>query len=278
DERSQYMDNMTFYDFFMLYDKNGKLERTFNSVLRKKRWMGRLMFPPIPEFPGNYGVIDNKESIVILEPYDIKGFAMLRIIYSDVKNPDAVFSYIPAIRRIRRLTGSDVTDPMLGSDAIYDDFEVWRQKLNPKMTFKMRETESLVEIRMLGKNPGRFFKKTFQESEWEIRPFWILEIKTNEPDYVYSRRITWVERDSGGFGLPYSENYDQKGRLYRGSHCAHMKFELYKGNWYQDVAYGYIYADRIMMHTTVCYQNPIWQDPGCTAESFTLKGLLKQAK
>ncbi|MDY6863824.1 MAG: outer membrane lipoprotein-sorting protein, partial [Thermodesulfobacteriota bacterium] len=279
--RFQYLDDLTFYADFLLYDKKANIERSLKWVLRKKMWVGRLEFPPVPEFSGNNGVLNSKESIVITKPYDIRGFCMLRIRYEDLEKPDAVYSYIPAIRRVRRLTGSDVTDPMLGSDCVYDDFETWRQKIDTKMTFKLGETKLLVDTRVLGEKPSPLFNKNCWQTEWEIRPFWILEVYPNDPDYTYSRRMIYVSKDRAGyegFDLPYGENYDQKGRLFRIAHCGRMKFLSYKNNWCMDCCYGYIYGNYLNKHNTVMNHTPIWQDPDCTVKSFTMKALIGAAR
>ena len=52
---------------------------------------------------------------------------------------DQCYGYIPAIRRIRRLTGSNLIDPVLGSDYTPDDGEVWRQKFTSKWRFRALE-------------------------------------------------------------------------------------------------------------------------------------------
>lgn len=270
-------DDCSFPCKFFLYDKNIKLERTIKAHIGKKMWVGRLLFPPVPEFPGNNGFIYYKEHIVILEPFDIRGFCMLRIGYDALDKSDDTYSYIPALRRIRRLTGSDVTDPMLGTDCCYDDFEVWKQKINHKMTFKMEDTEVIVDHRVLNERPEQVFVRNCFQTEWEIRPVWLLEINTNDPDYAYSKRLLYISRDSGSFNLPYGEYYDQKGRLFRTSHVHHA-FSKHEGDWYSNVAYGYIWRNHVNEHSSILNQYPIWHDPECTIDRYTIRGLLKIAR
>ncbi|MDY6863825.1 MAG: outer membrane lipoprotein-sorting protein [Thermodesulfobacteriota bacterium] len=277
--RSGYLDDLTFYADFLLYDKKANIERSLKWVLRKKMWVGRLEFPPVPEFPGNNGVLNSKECIVILEPFDVKGFCMLRIRYEDIEKPDEVYSYIPAIRRIRRLTGSDVTDPMLGSDCVYDDFETWRQKIDTKMTFNMKKTDKLVGIRVLGDKPEHWkFVRNCYQTEWEVRPFCVLEVNINDPEYAYSKRVIYANKDAG-YTLPYADNYDQRGRLLRVcQNNGQSKLVFYKGGWYSDCYWGYTYSNSLTGHSTVMVHYPIWRDPGCTEKIFTFKELLKQAR
>ncbi|MDP2724686.1 MAG: outer membrane lipoprotein-sorting protein, partial [Syntrophales bacterium] len=168
--------------------------------------------------------ISYKESLVIKEPNEVKGFVNLRVRYWDINKADDSYAYIPAIRRVRRLTGADVTDPLLGSDTIPDDFEVWRQKLDPRMKFRVLEhRDFLFPKTNVGREnkPAYDYKKhgpLFQE-EWEIRPCWVLEVMINNPDYVYSKRIIYVYANPPDQGqnylLQWGEQYDQKGRLWK---------------------------------------------------------------
>src|SRR3990172_11587231 len=55
--------------------------------------------------------------------------------------------------------------------------------------------------------------------EWELRPHWVLEVMLNDPDYVYSKRMIYVDAvplDQGGrYNAYWGENFDQKGRLWK---------------------------------------------------------------
>ncbi|MDY6863656.1 MAG: hypothetical protein SV062_11810 [Thermodesulfobacteriota bacterium] len=49
------------------------MERSFTWTLFKRDYIGRTVIPPIPEETGNNGLLNGKESIIILEPYDVRG-------------------------------------------------------------------------------------------------------------------------------------------------------------------------------------------------------------
>jgi len=58
-----------------------------------------------------------------------------------------------------------------------------------------------------------------------IEPNYILEIKINDPNYVYSKRVMHIDacpfEENGTFLLYWGEQYDQKGRLWRANgNCA----------------------------------------------------------
>ncbi|MDY6862046.1 MAG: DUF1329 domain-containing protein [Thermodesulfobacteriota bacterium] len=261
-------------DFFLI-DKGGKLERTFKWIAWKKSWLGRTDLHPIPELEGNNGTIYWKESVLINAPFDVKGFSMIRTHYEDIYREDDVFSYIPALRRIRRLTGSDVTDPMLGSDFCYDDFEGWHQKLGPKMTFKLAGSgKFLVSTRFDSKSIPDFVKGNCFQVEWEIRDLWILEIFMNDPGYAYSKRVYYVEKEDKTATIYSAEFYDLKGRLWR---IQPMIVKYFNSKTGQRYWLGGNYKDNLSGHSTIV---PMYPRIGerVPLEAFTVRGLLRIAR
>ena len=270
---------------FRLFNSEGKQERYLSWHLWKKMWIGRTDIPPIPEIPGNNNILDSKESIIIDRPHDVKGFCLIRIRYVDIKKTDDCYSYIPALRRIRRLTGSDLTDPLLGSDCIPDDFESWRQKINPKMTFQILgikkflvprhyTTEELSPIR--GKRSPGYIAGTCFQVEWEIRPLQVLEINLNDPDYPYQKRLIYVETEEDTAALYGGDNYDHRGRLSRTNAIYIVYFNpltlypMMSGNVYRNIITG---------HSTMLDMYPVLgPELNVPLEVFTIRGLLKIAR
>ena len=217
-------DDTDFHSRFTLF-KRAKYEKYFTWQIHAQNYRGRTDILPLGDMPEftDRGIIF-RESLVIYEPNEVRGFIQVRARYWDLNKEDECYAYIPAIRRVRRLTGADVTDPLLGSDTIFDDFEMWRQKIDTKMTFRVLEQRDFLVIRSytaMEQKPVHDYKKQgpcFQ-GEWEIRPHWVLEIMTNNPDYAYAKRILYVDAlhlDQGGNYFPNcAEGYDQRGRLWR---------------------------------------------------------------
>ncbi|MDY6861599.1 MAG: DUF1329 domain-containing protein [Thermodesulfobacteriota bacterium] len=279
--RAQVTDQMSFYGHEDFYSKNGmqtgNRERNINFHLYNLYYIGRHTVPPVPEFPNNNDGIRLKESILMLEPYDVKGFTMIRISFEDIERPDDVFSYVPAIRRLRRLTGSDVTDPMLGGDNTYDDFEVVRQKITPKMTFKiLGYRDYLVPKHYTRKPKDPFVSHNCYQMDWEIRPLYILQYNINDPAYAYSKRVVYVEKEKPTADLYGGECYDQKGRFWRT--CGLIPHAKDSKTFDANCWYGCLYMDHISRHTTLLDMYPVFADPEATPEAFSIRHLLKEAR
>ena len=276
--RKVYKDQQKWPADFYLFHKNGTLERSFAWVNHKRYWSGRCYIEPTPEEPGNNMELESKEAMIITKPFDVKGFCQLRIRYEDIKRDDEVYSYLPALRRVRRLTGSDLTDPLLGSDCIMDDYEVWRRKIDTRMTFEMKEGSFLQPqyVKDDVKPPYDLSKTHYcYQVDWEVRPMWILTVHANDPDYVTSKRIVWAEKDTGTFELRAGVSYDQKGRPYRGTSFWHSASwgdewgELW-GFW------GYTWLNLTTGHQTVLDLGS--QSQEVPHEMLNFKGLLRRAR
>ena len=257
-----------------LLSKNWELERSFFWNYWNFYYTGRFI-PPIPEIPGNNGVIRMKESFLVTQPFDIRGFCYIRTRYEDIHRPDDVYSFIPAIRRVRRLTGADVCDPLLGSDMIYDDFEFMRQKITPRMTFKMREQEMLVPTHMFKKFEAPLKGHYFVQLPWEIRTCYVLEVNINDPDYVYSKRVIYMEKQRlTGLGY-YLNTYDIRGRLHR----SELYWNSFQGPEHFPDYWGVSAANQLTRHHTVLdlRRNKI-PDRSTKVEHFSFRWLLKQVR
>ena len=186
------------------------------------------------------------------------------------------------------MTGADLTDPMLGSDCVFDDFEVWRQKFNSRMKIRVLEHKDMLVPRVyigLENKPAYDYKKhgpCFQV-EWEIRPQWVLEIMLNDPDYAYSKRNVYfdaVPLDQGGEYYAYwGEQYDQKGRLWKA--CGMFPGGNKKG--FKGLFFA-VYLNYQTDHYTVMDGVPAYVKdfdktfPLKEDECFSIKGLLKRAR
>lgn len=283
-DRREMVANQTAYDCDFLLSKNWELERSFQMRYWNLYFTGRFI-PPIPEVPGNKGVIRMKESLMVTKPFDIKGFCYIRTRYDDIYKPDDVYSYIPAIRRMRRLTGADVCDPILGTDMIYDDFEFMRQKITPQMTFKFKEQDVLVPSHIPYRPwppdkwpPDKWpaLKMLYLvEVPWEIRPCYVLEININDPDYLYSKRIIYLEKQRlTGLGY-YLNTFDQRGRMHR-SEIYWDTFQ--KAPTYFPNYFGISCANHFAEHRTFMDTRFTIPEPSNSPKLFSFRWLLKQVR
>ena len=201
-------------NLFNMFNRKGKLERTLRTDIYWRNLHARYDTPPLPSQPGLDHLME-KGSLIIYHPYDIRGWAGVRTRYLDPKVMDEFIVYIPGIRRVRRLSGTDSQDPIVGTDMSWEDWAYWWQKLS-RSTWPKLEMKIVGETVVLG-NIRRVLSDSWTDEKghltmhMEKRPVWILEV--NNQDYIYGTRRMWMDKET--FKPEYEEMHDARGRLWR---------------------------------------------------------------
>ena len=200
---------------FCLYGKDGKRERVEKIELHWRNYVGRVNVPPMPVIPG-FEDIYEKGSILALYPYDMLGYAAVRTRYVDQYKEDSFVTYIPSMRRIRRLAGTNTQDPLVGSDLTWEDWKGFWSKISIHPAEYELMGEAVVLCPSINPNPIIYENKYggwCQRYLWERRPVWIVKIKPKEATYIYGARIWYVDKET--FAMQMQMIYDQKGRLWK---------------------------------------------------------------
>ena len=258
---------------FGLYGKDGQRERVEKIELHWNNYVGRIKVPPFPTIPG-FEDIYEKGSIVALFPYDLKGFAAVRTRYADPRKEDSFVTYVPSMRRIRRLAGSNTQDPLVGSDISWEDWKGYWSKLSIHPAEYELVGEAVVLCPSFNPKPIEYFEKYggwCQRYWWERRPVWVVKIKSKEPTYIYGARLWYVDKET--FALQQEIFYDQKGRVWK---LWDWAWRWNPDNGELDYWNPYI-ADVINRHTTIANHHIILNIPDLSENLFNLRYLSEQA-
>lgn len=156
-----------------------------------------------------------------LRPYDVKGYTTLAFRPLD-GSTEQIFAYIPSIRRVKRMSGSNRSDPTMGSDTCLDDENGWSGN-NSSMKWKfldekimlMPVTEWCAErtkkyikqpdgtwVAVLGQQEQRV---GYQEGNWTGAPWamtnavwvprrmYVVEADPLDPFYTYGPAVIYVD-------------------------------------------------------------------------------------
>ncbi|MFO7962457.1 MAG: DUF1329 domain-containing protein [Desulfobacterales bacterium] len=155
-------------------------------------------------------------------PYDISGTALMTWRYLGDKR-DVVFAYVPSIRRVRRLTPSNRSDAIIGSDACYDDawgfdgkisdFE-WKLIGNQEgfLPYLSEDVQPLIKPKpgVYQNDPSTkdivygYQKDGWTGAQWAPtniiwvkRPMYILEGVSKDPYYNFGTTYLWMDAETG---------------------------------------------------------------------------------
>lgn len=134
---------------------------------------------------------DGDKSLVIFDlPKDVKGTAFLT--FSHKTGNDDQWLYLPALKRVKRISSSNKSGPFMGSEFAYEDIS--SQEVE-EYTYKYLRDENL-SLEGLGN------QKTF-----------VIERYPVDPKSGYTRQIVWI--DQAEYRALKIEYYDRKDSLFK---------------------------------------------------------------
>lgn len=144
---------------------------------------GQTRIREIKQFTKDLGDVE-KSIMFFVSPADVKNTSFMNWSYDDDRTDDQ-WIYLPALRKVKRISSDSKSDYFMGSDFTYDD--LGDRKLDAD-THKLLKEETVDGIEC-----------------------YVVESTPKDTDYMYSKTITWV-RKSNFVGLK-KEFYDEDGEL-----------------------------------------------------------------
>jgi len=141
-----------------------------------------------------------KTIMFFIAPADVKNTSFMNWSYTDGRDDDQ-WIYLPALKRVKRISSDSKSDNFMGSDFTYDD---------------------------LGdRHPNEDNHKLLSEETVDGKACFVVESTPKNQDYMYSKTVTWVTKDSF-IGLK-REFYDEDGKLLKILRI--KKFDKINGFW-----------------------------------------------
>jgi len=138
---------------------------------------------------------DSKSLMYFMSPADVKGTGFLSWEYDNPEKDDDQWLYLPALKRVRRISGSSKNEYFMGTDFTYDD--------------------------MGDRNVDEDTHTLLREEEVEQHACWVVESQPKDKDYMYSKRLSWIRQDAL-VGVKV-EFYDRRGSLLKTLTASNIK-------------------------------------------------------
>jgi Protein of unknown function (DUF1329) len=181
---------------------------------RRLFWTGRLYVEPKPDKPNPNGYRAQQGLYPILEPFDLKGVGALGNRYVESSKQDDSWLYLPSLRRVRRLSTAQRSDALFGQDTDVDSYYGYSGHI------AWMEWKYLGEKEVLGSMHGEHYPVNWDKKVdwafndlWEKRKVYALEGVSKLPQYAYSKRVIFVDKE--GWVIPFTDIYDRSGELWK---------------------------------------------------------------
>lgn len=243
---------------------------------------------------------------VARSPYDIAGTAVMTWRYLDPQKQDNTFAFVPAIRRVRRMSSGNRSDALFGSDGAVDDAGGFDGKVTSMEWNLLRKQEALVPFPSAA--PGRlvkgkeggwrssedievmvygYEKEGWQGAQWAPvnwlwvkLPVYVLEMKAKDPYYNYGTQRLWVQTET--WGCVYKTIYDKAGEYWKTFIAQPRYFESEDKEFHLAHAGEQLIIDERGNHATI-FRGPmptdLWRyDVDMDEDNFSLAGFQKFCK
>ena len=171
---------------------------------------------------------------------------------------------------------TDTQEP--AGDAIYDDLYIIWQKITPqRYPYKFEiiaEREYLMPIQY---NTARAWIDSkngyaWRDAQFMRRPCYVLQMTQLDPNYIYSKRIIYIDKET--FISTFSANYNQHQQLYR----SQIHSRTFMPDTGQISSYGTFsfFFDHLDLHSTFTFQ--IGFPAPFERKDFTIQNLIKRGK
>jgi hypothetical protein len=183
----------------------------------------------------------------VTAPFDARGIMLLTYRYKESDKPlaearnDDTWVYVPTLRRVRRISTSQRTDAISGTDFTLDDLFSFNGVV-PQYTWKcLGEQDVLAPFNT--KVKGYPYEKdqnfgpyglSFANDRWDLRHAVIVRMDPRNVDHPYSRKVIYIDKET--LQPLYSFAYDQKEELWKILYHNHRWSgdESLTGKWFED--------------------------------------------
>jgi len=134
----------------------------------------------IKQFVKDFGE-EEKKIMFFISPADVRNTSFMNWSYDEAERDDDQWIYLPALKKVKRISSDSKSDSFMGSDFTYDD---------------------------LGdRHPSADEHKLLREEKLNGDDCYVVESIPKEEEYMYSRTVTWIIKDKW-IGLK-KEFYDE---------------------------------------------------------------------
>lgn len=160
--------------------KDGESDMKMTLINKK----GGKRIRNIHQFYKDYGKVE-KKILFFKSPADVKNTSFMNWSYDDANKDDDQWLYLPALKKVKRISSSSKDNEFMGSDFTYADMEK--------------------------RHPDEDVHKLLKSENLNGEDCWVVEAVPVDDDDMYSKKVAWISKSKL---LPMKmDYYDEDGEL-----------------------------------------------------------------
>ena len=151
-----------------VYDRPTGEDQTGELTMTLINSRGSSRVRTISQFQKDFGDTE-KKIMFFVSPADVRNTSFMNWTYDDASKSDDQWIYLPALKKVKRISSDSRSDNFMGSDFTYDD---------------------------LGdRHPNSDTHTLLREEKFNGDDCYVVESFPKEEEYMYSRTVTWISKD-----------------------------------------------------------------------------------
>ena len=261
-----------------MYDAPNVNPRTKTDRISKQElwylyYIHRVAVDPRPAIPDNRKGYHRGEFLHMFLPPEMLNTRFFTMRFIDHTKEDVSYLYYAQYRRIRRLSTSERTNAIDGTDQIYDDGNMWDGHLS-RNSYELNGTKEMLlcrhqDMQKVTRRTGQAMANGF---EFERCNTYVIEVINEDPNYLYSKRVWYVDPEN--YIIMWQDAYDELGRYWKCFMHATDNITTEQGDT-KNYFVGFTIQDMQRTHSGFCRITPKKLGGDIKPSMFTLSNLQK---
>lgn len=209
-------DGLQYRKFAPNINPRNRTERYADQEVWELYYINRTDRDPRPAFPPamNPKAVRKAMFVHMYKPPEFLNTRMFNLRFIDQTKDDDAYLWYNQFRRIRRMSTSQRTDSIDGTDLIYDDDNMWDGQLL-RNTYTLKGKKDMLtcrhqDMRATVRVPGQGIVNGITLERCSL---YILEVINKDQNYLYSKRFWYIDPET--YYIMWQEIYDRDGRFWK---------------------------------------------------------------
>ncbi len=148
------------------------------------------------------------------DPYEMRGLRVLIQRSSDPHRPDQAWTYVPSLRKVRRVSAEEKADSFQGSDTTIDDFFGFSGRVLD-YDWAFHGWKDVLHIMNSPHAHARYYGPAGRAplGPWELRKAMVVELKPKRENHPYSSKLLFI--DTQTYRVVSGMAFNQEGTLWK---------------------------------------------------------------
>lgn len=191
-----------------------KTDRIADEEFWEMFFIHRCDLEPKPNYTDNPKGIHRGQLMHMYLPAEMLNSRLLTVRFIDDTKADDSYLYYAQFRRIRRLSTSERTNAIDGTDQIYDDGYMWDSPVS-RNTYKLMGKKDMLVPRHT--DPDQSKREMGQglpnNLNYERCNMYVVEAVNKDPSYIYKKRVWYIDPETNL--ILWQEMWDAYGKYWK---------------------------------------------------------------